>query len=144
MHEKLKPHSQITTNNKHFTVENVHPPFPSTICTYGGSEELQNLKLFKLKLAIILHLSYSLDILILNNTGFWFTNGELQLNDGFPIIKYRTNAAVYALRNFTLIETLLPIIECDVSGKYSKRRGQRTPDFLNLYFEFRDKKYTVW
>ena len=44
---------------------------------------------------------------------------------------------------FTLIVTLLPIIECDVSGKYSKRRGQRTPDFLNLYFEFRDKKYTV-
>ena len=55
---------QITTNNKHFTVANVHPPFPPTICTCGGSEELQNLKLFFLKLATILHLSYSQDILI--------------------------------------------------------------------------------
>ena len=44
---------------------------------------------------------------------------------------------------FTLIETLLPIIECDVRGKYTKRRGQRTPDFLNLCFAFRDKNYTV-
>ena len=49
LHEKLKPHRkncQFSTNNKNFTVANVHPPFPSTICTYGGSEELQNLKLF--------------------------------------------------------------------------------------------------
>ena len=49
LHEKLKPHRkncQITTNNKHFTEANVHHPFPPTICTYGGSEELQNLKLF--------------------------------------------------------------------------------------------------
>ena len=44
---------------------------------------------------------------------------------------------------FTLIETLLPIIECDVSGKYTKGRGQRMPDFIDLCFEFRDKKYTV-
>ena len=33
-------------------------------------------------------------------------------------------------------------IMCDVSEKYTKRRGQITPNFLNLYFEFRDKKYT--
>ena len=49
LHEKLKPHRkncQISTNNKNFTVANVYPPFPPTICTYGGSEELQNLKLF--------------------------------------------------------------------------------------------------
>ena len=49
LHEKLKPrrkNCQITTNIKHFTVANVHPPFPPTICTHGGSEELQNLKLF--------------------------------------------------------------------------------------------------
>ena len=45
---------------------------------------------------------------------------------------------------FTLIETLLLIKKCDVSGKYTKGRGKRTPDFLDLYFEFRDKKYTVW
>ena len=49
LHKKLKHHRknyQITTNNKHFTVANVHPPFPQTICTYGGSEELQNMTLF--------------------------------------------------------------------------------------------------
>ena len=40
---------------------------------------------------------------------------------------------------FTLIETLLPMIWCDVSGKYTKERGQRTPDFHDLYFEFREK-----
>ena len=34
--------------------------------------------------------------------------------------------------HFTLIETLLPIIKCDVSEKYTKGRGQRTPDFLNF------------
>ena len=45
---------------------------------------------------------------------------------------------------FMFIETLLPIIWCDVCGKNTKGRGQRTPDFLNLCFEFRDKKYTVW
>ena len=38
---------------------------------------------------------------------------------------------------------MLPIIWCAVSGKYTKRMGQRTPDSLDLYFEFRDKKYTV-
>ena len=49
LHEQLKTHRkncQITTNNKQLTVKNVHSPFPSTICTYGGIEELQNLKLF--------------------------------------------------------------------------------------------------
>ena len=49
LHAKLKPHrknGQIMTNNKHFTVENVRPPYLSTICTCGGSEVLQYLKLF--------------------------------------------------------------------------------------------------
>ena len=27
--------------------------------------------------------------------------------------------------------------------KVQQKEGERTPDFLNLYFEFRDKKYTV-
>ena len=44
---------------------------------------------------------------------------------------------------FTLKETLLPIIWCNVSGKYTKSSGQRTPDYHDSYFEFRDKKYTV-
>ena len=59
--EKL---SQITTNNKHFTVANVHPPFPPTIYTYGGKWRTSKLETFFLKLVTILHLSYSLDILI--------------------------------------------------------------------------------
>ena len=33
---------QITTNYKHFAVENVLRSYPSTICTCGGSEVLQN------------------------------------------------------------------------------------------------------
>ena len=28
--------------------------------------------------------------------------------------------------------------------KVQQKEGSKTPDFLNLYFEFRDKKYTVW
>ena len=28
--------------------------------------------------------------------------------------------------------------------KVQQKEGQRTPDFLNLYLKFRDKKYTVW
>ena len=49
LHEKLKPHrknGQITTDNKHFTVENVCPPYPPTKRTNGGSQVLQKLKLF--------------------------------------------------------------------------------------------------
>ena len=45
---------------------------------------------------------------------------------------------------FTFIETLLPIIWCDVSGKYTKKVGSKNAGFpQDLYFEFRDKKYTV-
>ena len=67
LHEKLKPHrknGQITVNNKHFTVKNVCPPYPPTKRTCGGSQVLQKLKLFSPKIANIIHLSYSLDILI--------------------------------------------------------------------------------
>ena len=32
----------------------------------------------------------------------------------------------------------------NMSGMYTKKRGQRKPYFLDLYFEFRGKKYTVW
>ena len=118
-HEKLKPHwknGQITTNDKHFTVENVRPPYPSTLYTCEGCEVLQNL--FFLKIATILHLSYSLEILIKKHKFFWFTNGELQLlvNDGIS-----DNKVPYQCHRsyFMLIVTLLRIIWCDMSGKYT-------------------------
>ena len=60
---------------------------------------------------------------------------------GFPIIKYSTNAAVYMLyahRNTASDNR----VRCE--RKVQQKEGQRTPDFLNLYFEFRGKKYTVW
>ena len=44
LHEKLKPHRknyQITTNNKHFTVANVHPSFPRP---YARTGEVNNFK----------------------------------------------------------------------------------------------------
>ena len=65
--------SNHTTNKKHFTVDNASPPYPSTICTYGGSDILPSW-IFFLKRATIIHLSYSLEIFIKKNL---FTNGEL-------------------------------------------------------------------
>ena len=64
LHEKLKPHKkngQITTNNKPFTVENVCPSYPPTICTLVKYFKTWN---FSQKIATITHLSYSLEILI--------------------------------------------------------------------------------
>ena len=64
LHEKLKPYKkngQITNNDKHFTVENVWPPYPSTISTCRVTSKLET---FFLKIWTIPHLSYSLEILI--------------------------------------------------------------------------------
>ena len=55
LRDKLRTHRknyQITTNNKHFTVENVRPPYPPTICTCGGSDVLPNQTLFFKKISM--------------------------------------------------------------------------------------------
>ena len=64
---KLKPHrknGQITANNKHFTVENVCHPYPPTKFTCGGKSSTSKIETFSPKIATIIHLSYSLNILI--------------------------------------------------------------------------------
>ena len=65
---------------------------------------------------------------------------------GFLIMKNRINAMVYNVC-FTLI-AYDNIVRCE--QKYTKRKGQRKPDFLDLYFEFRglhlefqNEKYTI-
>ena len=55
LREELRTHrknDQITTNNKHFTVENVRPPYPPTICTCGGSDVLHYWTLFFQKISM--------------------------------------------------------------------------------------------
>ena len=143
LHEKLKPHrknGQITANNKHFTVENVCPPYPPTKRTCGWSRVLQKLKLFppKKQPLFICHIHWI--FWFKEYTSFWFTNGELLLKDWIS-----DNKVLYQCHSlcFTLIVTLLPIIWCDMSGKFTKRRAYRKSDFLHLYFEFRDKKYIL-
>ena len=61
LHEKLKPHrknGQIMANNKHFTVENVCPPYPPTKRTYGTGE----VKYFNQKVYCLIELELTLDI----------------------------------------------------------------------------------
>ena len=74
-------------------------PFPRP---YARTGEVKNFKTwnFFLKIATILFLlSYSLDILISNDTQvFGLLTANYNQMMGFPIIKCRTNAAVYALR----------------------------------------------
>ena len=52
-------------------------PFPRPYARAGDVKNFKTWNFFFLKIATIIHLSYSLDILISNDTGFWFTNGEL-------------------------------------------------------------------
>ena len=70
---------QITTNNKHLTVENVCPPYPPDHTHVRWKWSTSKFEIFPPKMATIIHLSYSLEILLKKIQFFGFTNGELHV-----------------------------------------------------------------